>query len=239
MKATFLLLAFGFGAAFTAGAQTLSLNPVSSAFLSSAHPNSNYGGAGALELSATGSTNGIFDSVMQFNLASAAGLSIQSITLQLTAGSPNNPIFNAQASGSFSVIWMDNSSWIGGSGMPNSPGLTGITYNTLPNYLDASDESLGTFNLNAATSGTNFAVSTLTLQLPSGFVNAVTSGSNVSLELVPSDNNVSYLCYSGSFTTISDRPLLTVTAVPEPASWWLAALGLPLMALACCRRRKA
>ena len=235
MKATILLLTLGFTIAGTAGAQTISLRPTSSAFLSSANPNSNYGGAGALEVSATGSTNGIFDSVMQFNLSSAAGLSIQSITLQLTSASPNNPIFNTQEAGSFSVIWMDNSSWIGGAGMPSSPGSTGITYNTLPNYLDSSDETLGTFSFAGGTSGAN----TYTLALPSGLLNAVTSGSDVSLELVPADNNVSYLCNSGSFTNITARPLLTVTAVPEPASWDLAALGLPLIALARRQRRKA
>jgi hypothetical protein len=234
MKSTILLLALAFTMACTAGAQTISLNPISSAFLSSAHPTSNYGGAGALEVSATGSTNGIFDSVMQFNLASTAGLSIQSITLQLTSASPNNPIFNTQEAGSFSVIWMDNSSWTGGSGMPSAPGSTGISYNTLPNYLDASDESLGTFSFPGGTSGAN----TYTLSLPSGFLNAVTNGSDVSLELVPADNNVSYLCNSGSFSTISSRPLLTVTAVPEPAGWWMAVLGLPVV-FACRRPRKA
>jgi hypothetical protein len=236
MKAGILFLIVALGVFRTADAQTISLNPSADAFVSSANPASNYGGAGALGLSATNSANGIFDTVMQFNLASTAGLSIQSITLQLTAAAPNNSIFNAQASGSFSVIWMDNSSWTEGTGTPSVPGVTGITYNTLSNYLDASDESLGTFSFTAATSGSNI----YTLQLPSGFENAVTSGSTVSLELVPVDNSVSYLFNSRSFGTTTSRPLLTVAAVPEPAGPWLAAGGLvAALGFASRRTRKA
>jgi len=232
MKATILFLALVCALGWTAHAQTISLNPISDAFVSGANPTSNYGGAGALALSATDSANGAFDTVMQFNVASASGLSIQSITLQLTSASPNNPIFNGQAAGNFSVIWMDNSSWTEGTGMPNSPGSTGITFDTLPNYLDASDESLGTFSFAGGTSGAN----TYTLQIPGGFLNAVTGGGDVSLELAPADNNVSYLFNSRSFGTTSARPLLTVTAVPEPANWWMATLGLPV-AFAFARRQ--
>jgi hypothetical protein len=236
MKAFLLFLSLGFALACTAGAQTIALNPTADAFVSAANPNSNYGGAGALGISATTATNGEFDTVMQFNLSAAAGLSIQSIKLQLTAASPNNPIFNSQASGEFSIIWMDNNSWTEGTGMPSSPGSTGITYNNLPTYLDSGDESLGTFNFTAATSGSNV----YTLQLPAGFLNDVTGGGTVSLELVPADGNVSYLFNSRSFGTTSSRPLLTVAAVPEPADWCLAALGIPAMiAFAHRRSRKA
>jgi hypothetical protein len=233
MKAAIVLFSLTVFPGCMADAQTVSVNPVSDAFVSADNPNSNYGGAGALAVSAADSTNGGFDTVMEFNLASAAGLNVQSITLQLTASSPNNPIFNAQAAGDFSVIWMDNNSWTEGTGTPSSPGSTGITYNNLPNYLDANDEALGTFSVSAATSGS----STYTLQLPSGFLSDVTGGGDVSLELVPADNNVSYLFNSRSFGTTTARPLLTVTPVPEPADWWLAGIAIPAT-VAFARRRE-
>src|SRR5262245_42988572 len=60
--------------------------------------NSNYGGAGAISISATGLPQGEFQSVLQFNLANAVNSfntqlgvgqwSIQSATLQLTAANP-------------------------------------------------------------------------------------------------------------------------------------------------------
>jgi hypothetical protein len=199
----------------------------------------NFGAAGALEVSATASAKGTFDTVMLFNLSGATGWNIQSITLQLTATPPNNAIFNSSASGQFSVIWMDNGSWTEGTGSPSSPTSDGITYSTLQStYLDASDESLGTFTSPAATSGSN----TYTLSLPSGFLSAVTSGSTtVSLEIVPSDTNVSYLFNSRTFMGASTaHPLLTVVAVPEPAAFGLAAIGLLAVAgLGFYRSRKA
>jgi hypothetical protein len=237
MRASILLFVLAAMLCATAGAQTFSLNPSADAFVSASNPNSNYGGAGALGISASAATNGEFDTVMQFSLSgSTSGLSIQSIKLQLTATAPNNPLFNSQAAGSFSVIWLDNNSWTEGTGTPSTPGSTGITYNTLPNYLDAGDESLGTFSFAGGTSGAN----SYTLQMPSSFLSDVTSGGTVSLELVPADNNVSYLFNSRSFGTASSRPLLTVVAVPEPAGPWLAAMAsLAAVAFASRRMRKA
>lgn len=225
MKRLIFALVSLVGLAITARAVTLTMNPIADAFVSSANPTSNYGGAGALAVSASDSTNGEFDSVMQFNLSAAAGLNITSITLQLTAAAANNPIFNASAAGQFSIVWMQDDSWTEGTGMPNSPGGTGITFNTLPGYLGSSDETVGTYSFSGATSGSN----TYTLSLGSGFLADAEAGDDVSFELLAADNNVSYLFNSRSFGTASSRPLLTVTgvaAVPEPTGVLLAGAGL-------------
>ena len=232
MKSILLALALIAALASVSRAQTFTLTATSSAFLSGSNPTNNYGGAGALEVSATNSAKGNFDSVMEFNLASVAGLTIQSISIQLVTASPNNAIFNANAVGQFSVIWMQDATWVEGTGTPMSPTTNGITYNTLPNYLTpGSDENIGTFTSSAVTSTTN----TYSLTLASGFLNALTSGSTVSLEVVPDDSNVSYLFNSATFTTASARPMLTVVAVPEPAR--LVHVGVGLLALVACRKR--
>jgi hypothetical protein len=225
-----LISLVGFAIASRAG--SLTFNPIADAFVSAANPTSNYGGAGALAISASDSTNGEFDSVMQFNLSSEAGLNISSITLQFTAASPNNPIFNASAAGQFSIVWMQDDSWTEGTGMPNSPGSTGITFDTLPDYLGSSDETLGTYSFSGATSGAN----TYTLSLGSGFLADVEAGDDVSFELLPADNNVSYLLNSRSFPTTTSRPLLTVTTVPEPGNGLLVLAGF--LVIAFCGRRQ-
>ena len=222
MKLVTAVLIFVAGFAPAAGAQTLTFNPTGSAFVSQDNPSNNYGGAGALEVSATGSTKGIFYSLMQFNLSAAEGLDISSITLKLTSANPNNGIFNSSTNGEFSVIWMDNSSWTSGTGTPMGSSTNGITYNSLPNYLDGGDETIGTFNFAGGTSGAN----TYTLSLQSDFLNAVTSGSEISLEVAPDDTQVSYLFNSENNTTAGNRPLLTITTVPEPATVTLAEVGL-------------
>jgi hypothetical protein len=86
---------------------TFTLNPSMDAFVttgpSGTLSGNNYGGAGALDVAAPGLAKGEFQSVLQFDLSGArasfdtqfgAGQwNIQSITLSLTATSPNNAIF--------------------------------------------------------------------------------------------------------------------------------------------------
>src|SRR6267142_2714958 len=92
---------------------------------------SNYGGAGALGISAPGSPQGEFQSVLKFDLArvkssfdSTYGIgqwSLQSVTLQLTTSAPNNGIFNNNTLGQFAISLMQNTGWTEGTGTPNSP----------------------------------------------------------------------------------------------------------------------
>jgi hypothetical protein len=146
---------------------TFTLNPSADAFVSSGPTGNlsgnNYGGAGALSVAAPGLANGEFQSVIRFDLSGAkasfdsqfgAGQwSIQSITITLTATAPNNPIFNSSAAGNFGISWMQNDSWVEGSGTPMAPTTTGITFSSLPSFLSAGDESLGTFSFPGGTNG--------------------------------------------------------------------------------------
>src|SRR5262245_12507685 len=117
------LLVAGMVSAFafiSSPAATFSLNPGADAFVTSGTSgnlsNNNYGGAGALSVAAPGLAQGEFQSVLQFNLSGAKSSfdsqfgvgqwSIQSVTLQLTAAAPNNPIFNASGAGQLGISWM-------------------------------------------------------------------------------------------------------------------------------------
>src|SRR5207247_1743592 len=123
------------------------------------------GGGGSLALSATGLPKGEFQSVLRFDTSSAkssfdslygAGAwSLQSVTLQLSAATVNNAIFNANSAGSFTLSWMQNDNWTEGSGTPSAPGSSGITYATLQSTFinPGADETLGTFSYNGSSSG--------------------------------------------------------------------------------------
>lgn len=230
--------------ALSVPATVFTANPVADAFVTTGPSNNlssnNYGGGGALALSAAGLANGEFQTVLQFDTSGAkstfdglygAGLwSVQSVTLQLSAGPVNNTIFNANSAGSFGVSWMQNNSWTEGSGTPSTPAATGITYNTLQSTFinPTADQALGTFSYNGASSGTFV----YTLGTPSGFAGDILAGSLVSLRLAAADTAVSFFFNSRSFGTVANRPLLTINAVavPEPAAAALLTLGISLFA---------
>ena len=218
---------------------SFSVNPGADAFVTTGPSGNlsgnNYGGAGALSVAAPGLAQGEFQSVLQFNLLGAkssfdtqfgVGLwSIQSVVLQLTAAAPNNALFNASAAGQFNLSWMENDSWIEGTGSPNTPALTGITFSTLNNFLSGADEGLGTFSYDGATSG-SFSYS---LSLSPSFSAEILSGNTISLRMFAADNAISYLSDSRSFGSASARPVLTITAVPEPGAISLSVLGLSIL----------
>ena len=222
-----------------AWAASSSVNPSADAFVAAGPTgnlsNNNYGGAGALSISAPNLSQGEFQSLLQFNLSTVKSAfdsqfgvgqwSIQSVTLQLTATTPNNAIFNSSAAGQFSISWMQNDAWTEGTGTPQAPTTTGITFSTLNSFLSAGDEALGTFSFNGATSGN----STFTLGLTPSFSADVLAGNNVSFRMFAADTTVSALFDSRSFGTASARPLLTITAVPEPTSLALGVMGLYLL----------
>jgi hypothetical protein len=228
-------------------AATFSLNPIADAFVTTGPTGNlsanNYGSAGALAIAAPGLARGEFQSVLQFDLSAARASfdsqfgagdwSIQSITLSLTAAPPNNSIFNPSAAGLFNVSWMQNNSWVEGTGTPQAPTTTGITFSSLPSFLSGGDEGLGTFGFGGATNGT----AAYSLALTSGFSGDVLGGGIASFRLFAEDTSVSYLFNSRSFGTVSARPLLTIVAVPEPAAISLLAFGAILLAGKCRRGR--
>lgn len=212
--------------AMEAGAATFSAIPAADAFVTTGGDTvlsgNNYGGAGALAVSGAGLPKGEQQSAMQFDLSGAlssfnstfgAGQwSVASVTLQLTATSPNNAIFNTSAAGMLGITWMQNDSWQEGGGTPSSPGGTGITFTSLQgSFTSGNDESLGAFAFSGGTSG----VFTYTLGLTSGFMADVLAGGSVSLRLRAADGTVSGVFNSRSFGTAASRPTLTIVAVPE------------------------
>ena len=85
---------------------------------------------------------------------------------------------------------------------------------SLTNSTTLSGFSVTASSINGATSGN----STYTLGLTPSFSADVLAGNTVSFRMFAADTAVSYLSDSRSFGTASARPLLTITAVPEPTS---------------------
>jgi hypothetical protein len=209
----------------THAATTLSVTSSADAYLSSANPTSNFGNAGALSLAGSGAGNtvGPLSSVLRFDLASmksqfdsvygTGGWVLDSFSLQLTAATPNNPNFNANAAGSVAVEWVAGDSWAENT----------ITWNGIPGLLSGGTESLGSFSYGGASSG---SVS-YGLTSSAGFLSDLQSGALVSMLLSAGDPNVSMTMNSRNFGTPANRPQLFVTAsaIPEPSRLLLLALG--------------
>jgi len=207
----------------------------------------NYGGGGALSLAAAGLPQGELQSVLQFNLGGAAASfnstygagqwSIQSVTLQLTATAAGNAIFNTPAAGLLGISWMQNDSWLEGTGTPGAPGASGITFSGLQSsFIGPGDENLGTFSFGGVTSGTfNYS-----LGLTPGLTADLLAGENLSLRLFAADSAVSGVFNSRSFGTVAARPVLTIVAVPEPGTLALSSTAVLLfVGWRLARRRKA
>ncbi len=221
-------------------ATTLGTTAVADAFVAAGATgdlrDNNYGGGGALAVSAASLPNGEFQSVLRFNLAAlrnaldleyGAGVwSIQSVSLQLTSSPHNNTVYNNVAPGSFGVSLMQNNSWAEGTGNASNPANDGITYNTLQNTFinNAVDQSLGAFAFPGGTSGANLYA----LNLTSGLTTDIFSGADASLRLFAADDAVSYLFSSRAAGGETSRPQLVIVAVPEPGTGLLALVGLSI-----------
>jgi hypothetical protein len=217
---------------------TVTLTPSADAFVRSADAGHNYGGAGALSVSGSaavngsGQQNGLFDSLLQFQLGSAiasfdstfgaGNWTLSSATLRLTeVAAPGNTLFN-RGIGSFQISWMANDSWLEGSGSPTAPATDGVTYDALPSLLlSSSTVSLGTFANAGQNTQQEFA-----LPLSDGtFLNDLTSGGTASFYLTAASPGVGFTFDSRNFGTASARPILEVTAVPEPGVIVMAMVG--------------
>jgi hypothetical protein len=224
--ATFSALSLGLLASSTISAATFSQTPTADAFSSSTNSGSNYGGAGALAIAAAGLPKGEFQSLLQFNLSNAqasfdavygAGQwTLSAASLQLSAVSPNNTIFNAPASGQIAVTWQFFDSWVEGSGMPSAPSDTGVNWNSI--LLTTFDQNLGAISYD----GGFPEVVTIPLAVTSGIASDALAGSLLSLRLYapPGETATSGVFNSRSVSGASNRPTLTLTAVavPEPSS---------------------
>jgi len=210
------------------------------AFVRTASPASNYGAAGALMVAGSASGIGAFESLVKFNLSGAktqfdtqygsGNWTISAVTLRLAGNvstqggtSSNFPAINA---GNFTVTWTANDTWTEGAGTPAAPGASGVSFNDLTSLGGISDLSLGTFSFTPP--GNNVAITWTLPAMPSSFTADLAAGGDVSLLFAPGDTTVAYLFNSRSYGTSANRPLLSVTAVPEPsaASFIMAAAGL-------------
>ena len=224
-------------------AQQVTVSPSADTFVLAAEPIYNYGAAGAVEVSGAGTVGGEAQGLVRFDLATAkaafdaaygaGGWKLDSASLKLSTSNPNNPVFSPNAAGAIAVSWMQNDAWVEGTGGPTSPTTDGVTFNTLPSFLNTADEPAGTINFSGGNSGT----STYALAPSPGFTGDVLSGENLSLRL-STTGTTSYLFSSRTFSQAANRPALTLTAsaVPEPAAG-LALVAATGMLLA--RRRPA
>lgn len=210
---------------------------------------SNFGGAGALAIAASGLPEGEFQSVLKFDLSGAfnsfnsqfgAGQWIvQSVKLDLTASSHGNSIFNSVAAGSFNISLMQNNSWVEGTGTGGIPTSDGISFNSLEGvYINgAADQALGTFAFTGNTSGQNG----YGLTLSSGLVSDVTGGDVLSLRLFAADNKISYLMTSrngaGGISALEPSLVVDAVAIPEPGAAVLCSAALIVLWLVQLFRR--
>jgi hypothetical protein len=198
------------------------------AFVRSNAPASNYGGAGALSVSGTqatnalGTMNGAFDSFIRCNTAAAVsnfnslyGVGnwvINGATLQVfETGAPANNLFN-RGVGVFEIRWIANDTWTEGTGMPNGPTTNGVSYSLEPTLLNSgTDLPLGTFTNTGTDTNLSFA-----LTLPGGFITDITSGSEVGIFMTALEPGTGFTFNSRSFMTNSQRPVLLISALPQP-----------------------
>lgn len=189
----------------------------------------NYGGAGALAVSASGLPKGEIHSLLRFSLASAlsdfdqafgsGNWVLDGASLQLTAAFSNNAIFNTSAAGQIAADWLADDTWVEGSGSPMSLSTTGFSFDLLPALVANGSEGLGLFAFNGSVSDT----ATYNLAISPGFLADVQAGSLLSILLSPGDAVVSGVFNSRNFATVANRPVLILSAiqVPEPASMGL------------------
>ncbi len=242
-----------------AEATVLTIGPIADVFVtegsdsSDGSPDFNYGSAGALQVSAPGSSQGEMQTLMEFDFSAVktsfdtsfgvGQWTITNVKLQLSTNfgtqgiQPNNPIFNAINAGLFKINWQANDNWGEGNGTPMSPDvpsnapIDAVTYNSIAALESAADRNLGTFAWNAA--GNN-AVS-YTLGLDPSFLADAEEGNDVSFRFYAGDSGVSYLFNSRDFVSPGSRPVLSITAVqaPEPG---VCTLLVPLALLFTNRR---
>lgn len=198
------------------------------AFVRSNAPTLNYGGAGSLSVSGptatngSGVVNGASDSFIRFNTAAmvanfnsvfgAGNWAVSGAKLRVTeTAAPANAIFN-RGIGAFEIRWIANTSWTEGTGNPNTPQTTGITYNSEPTLLTSgTDVSLGIFTNAGADVTLSFS-----LPLPTVFVNNLGAGGEVGFFLTAIDAGTGFTFDSRSFVTNSARPFLEISAAPRP-----------------------
>jgi hypothetical protein len=207
---------------------TVTVIPEADAFVRSADPFANYGGAGAISVSgptavnATNQQNGAFDSLIRFPMSNVVA-SLDSTmathdwvvlraTLKLTEmGAPPSPIFN-RGTGAFEIRWLSSDSWIEGTGIPIAPTTNGVAWNDIPSLLNpAIDTSLGQFANTSTDTRLSFALS-----LKDPFLSDIRAGGRLTLYLTAISSQIGFTADSRSFVLSNDFPVLEIIATPDP-----------------------
>ena len=172
--------------------------------------------------------------VYQLNQAFPTGWTITSLSVTLnsnyaTAGTqPGNSSFNVINPGLFQLSWLSNNGW-----------QSGVSYNTIANYLPGTGNSnqelsLGTYNYLA--DGTTPLTWALSATSAAGLLAELTTGGEVTIFGTPDSSTVGYLFNT---STKGDPPILNVTAeaapAPIPPSFLL--FGTGIVGLGLVRRR--
>lgn len=207
------------------GATSVSLPTIQDAFVTPGPTDNlvanNYGGAGAMEVSGTALSKGQSHAVMMVDFATARGAfdsaygsggwKVDSVSLKLTASSPNNPIFNGPtAAGKIMARWVPDDTWVEGTGNPNNPGTEGLTWQLFASLLTGAQGS-GSLDFDGVQTTADYA-----LVASAGLLDDIANGTKASLVLSPEDTTVTCVFNTRSFGTAANRPVLTVTASPLP-----------------------
>lgn len=241
-----LLLLCLFFAPCLEASTTLTIVSSKDAFTDAAQPNSNFGGAGALNISGSNTSKGASDTFITFDVSSlissfnstygAGGWTLTNASLLLTEKSnPGNAIFNTNATGNFEIRWLFSDGYTQGTGNPGAPTTDGIEWNTQSSAFTAgSDVSLGTGFTYTSTASNSQETFSLPLTNPS-FINDLNAAGLVSFYLTGGSNSTAFTFMSSEYSGANPPPAtskpflsLTATAVPEPsrAALLLAGLGL-------------
>ncbi|MCC6320934.1 MAG: hypothetical protein IT438_05790 [Phycisphaerales bacterium] len=201
-----------------AAADVVTLLPFGDAFVGSANPGGNFGGAGIVGGAAPGLARGEFQGVMKFDLSLVRGeldsahgegrWRVTGVSLRLNATVPNNPMFNPQSAGRFGVEWMRSNAWEEGSGTPNQPGGFGVTFASLAGLVGAGDVVIGAFDFDGATAGAATYVLSPTAELRE----EMRLGRVVSLRLFAASETISYQFNSRNFVNGPTWPVMEVAA---------------------------
>jgi hypothetical protein len=217
-----------------AWAVTATIPSAADAFVTSQFPGNNYGGAGAISVSAAGTSGRELFTLLRFDLAStmasfdqafgAGHWTLDGASLQLTAASPSNQVFNSTEAGQIGADWLADDSWVEGTGSPMNTSTIGITLNTLPALVANGSEGLGLLAFDGSTSD----AATYDLVISPAFLADVQTGGLLSILLSPGDAVVSGVFNSRNFASTSNHPYLILSAVqvPEPATTALAGIAI-------------
>lgn len=202
----------------------------------------NFGAAGTLAIAPASSLKGEFDSLIKFNgsasvsqfnsVYGAGNWSVTGVALSLASNfgvqgtQPNNLMFNPINGGLFGIDWVQNSTWVEGSGSgngtPGYPSNSAVSLQSVPGILAAGYDSLGTYTY---TPPGNNVYQTYELPTDSGMLADLTTGGDVSLYFYAADNSVSYLFGSRSYSTDHPELIITAEVTPEPSVLPLMTLG--------------